>query len=174
LLIFFARIVDQSIGILRIIFATRGMKLLSFLFGFFESLIWLLAISQIITRLDNVFCIIAFPLGYAMGNVVGIYLEKKISVGYVIVRVIFQKPSDQVIRLLRKSGFRITLMDAEGVDGPVKIIFSVIRRNRLNQFLRIIRRKNPAAFYTIEDVRMVHSEFLAGNKRMMRANSVRK
>jgi len=174
LLIFFARIVDQSIGILRIIFATRGMKLLSFIFGFFESLIWLIAISQIITRLDNLICIIAFPLGYATGNVAGIYLEKKISVGYVMVRVVFQKSSADVTRMLRRMGFRITLIDAEGMDGPVKVLFSVIRRNRLRQFIRIVRRKNPAAFYTIEDVRTVHSEFFMNRKSLMRANPVRK
>ena len=174
LLIFSARIIDQTIGILRIIFATRGLKLFSFIAGFFESLIWLLAIGQLITRLDNWVCLIAFPLGFATGNVAGIMLERKISLGFVMVRVIFQKDSDDSIKFLKKSGFRVTALDAEGNEGPVKIIFSVIKRKRLKMFIRILKKKNANAFYTIEDVRSVNSEYLLDKKRIFRRNTVRK
>ena len=59
LLIFIARIFDQSVGIMRIIFATKGLRHLALLVGFFESFIWLLAISQIMKHLDNFVCYFA-------------------------------------------------------------------------------------------------------------------
>ena len=67
-LIFCFRIVDQSIGTIRLIFAAKGLKKLAPVFAFFESFIWLLAIGQIMKHLDNIYCYIAYAGGYAMGN----------------------------------------------------------------------------------------------------------
>ncbi|MFZ4401508.1 MAG: DUF2179 domain-containing protein [Bacteroidales bacterium] len=155
LLIFLARIVDQSIGILRILFATKGFKYLALLAGFFESIVWLLAISQIMKHLDNVYCYIAFAGGFAIGNFTGIYIEQRLSIGNVIVRVVFQKDSKLTILLLKRLKFRITIVDAMGMDSPVKMIFATIRRNDLKRFISILNKNNPNAFYTVEDVRMV-------------------
>ncbi|MHC1775365.1 MAG: DUF2179 domain-containing protein [Lentimicrobium sp.] len=155
LLIFLARIVDQTIGILRILFATKGLKYLVLLAGFFESLVWLLAISQIMMHLDNVYCYFAFAAGFAVGNFTGIYIEQKLSIGSVIVRVVFQKDSSLTIKLLKRLKFRITIIDALGMEDNVKMIFATIRRNDLKLFLRILNKNNPTAFFTVEDVRMV-------------------
>jgi len=155
LLIFCARIVDQSIGILRILFATKGLKYLVLLAGFFESLVWLLAVSQIMKHLDNVYCYFAFAAGFAVGNFTGMYIEQKLSIGSVIVRVVFQKDSSLTIKLLKRLKFRITIVDAMGMENDVKMIFATIRRNDLKLFLRILNKNNPTAFFTVEDVRMV-------------------
>lgn len=155
ILIFLSRIMDQSVGILRIIFATKGLKYPAFFAGFIESLIWLIAIGQIMNHLDNMFCYLAYAGGFATGNVVGIYLEQKLSIGYVMVRVIFQKDSDTTIALLRDSDFRLTIGDAMGMEQPVKVVFSTIMRTRLKTFLKVLNHNNPNAFYTIEDVKMV-------------------
>ena len=146
LMIFFARIVDQSIGILRIIFATKGYRYLTVLFAFFESLIWLLAVSQIIQNLDNIFCYIAFAGGFASGNFVGMYIENKLSLGAVIVRVVFQKDSEKAMELLKENNFRITTFDAEGAYGKVKVLFSTMKRRDVKQFLKILNENNPTAF----------------------------
>lgn len=161
LMIFAARIIDQSIGILRIIFATKGLRYLTLLFGFFESLIWLLAISQIIQHLDNIFCYLAFAAGFATGNFVGIYLESKLSIGAVIVRVVFQKDSAITISKLKESDFRTTTFDAEGAFGPVKVLFSTMKRKDVKPFLKILNENNPTAFYTIEDVKKVKDGFIS-------------
>lgn len=47
-LIFLSRIADQSIGTLRLIFLSRGFKIIAPVLGFFEVIIWLLAVTQII------------------------------------------------------------------------------------------------------------------------------
>ena len=155
LLIFIARIIDQTIGILRILFATKGLKYLVLIAGFFESFIWLLAISQIMQHLDNILCYISFAAGFAVGNFTGIFIEQKLSIGNVIVRVVFQKESNLTIKLLKRLKFRITVVDAMGMNGNVKMVFATIRRNDLKLFLKILNKNNPTAFYTVEDVRMV-------------------
>lgn len=101
LLIFLARITDQTIGTIRLIYASKGFKYLAPLVGFFESLIWLTAISQIMKHLDNFYCYIAFAGGFAMGNFFGIFLEQKISIGVVLVRIVFQNYNKQLGENLR-------------------------------------------------------------------------
>ncbi|NPD84659.1 DUF2179 domain-containing protein [Lentimicrobium sp. L6] len=170
ILIFLSRIFDQSVGILRIIFATKGLKYPAFFAGFMESLIWLIAIGQIMNHLDNALCYLAYAGGFATGNVVGIYLEQKLSIGYVMVRVIFQKDSETTISLLREADYRLTISDAEGMDQPVKVVFSTIMRNRLKVFLKILNQNNPNAFYTIEDVKMVKQGYSLKKESFFRRN----
>lgn len=164
MLIFFARIVDQSLGILRIIFATKGLKLPVLFFAFFESFIWLLAVRQILVRIDNIFYFFIFAAGFAAGNTFGIFLEEKLSIGFVIVRVVFQKDSDNSINALKERGYRLTSVDALGMEGPVKMIFSTIKRKQIKDFLQILNKENPTAFYTIEDVKQVREGFRGRRK----------
>jgi uncharacterized protein YebE (UPF0316 family) len=124
LLIFLARITDQTIGTIRLIYAAKGFKYLAPLFGFIESLIWLTAISQIIKHLDNFYCYIAFAGGFAMGNFFGIYLEQKISIGVVLVRVILQKYEAALGENLKAAGYGYTLMDALGREGSVTFFYN--------------------------------------------------
>lgn len=166
LLIFGARIVDQSLGILRIIFATKGLTFPAFLFGFFESFVWLLAIGQIMAQMDNIFYYFFFAAGFASGNVVGIFIEKKLSIGFVIVRVVFQRDSAKSIQNLKEKNYRLTIVDALGMEQPVKMIFSTIRRNQINDFISTLKLNNPNAFYTIEDVRQVKEGYLTGKSKL--------
>lgn len=152
-LIFLARIMDQSIGTLRLIFLSKGMKNIAPFLGFFEVIIWLLAIGQIMQHLDNWLCYVAYGAGFATGNFIGITLEEKLSIGTSILRVILPNESPELIAALRANNFGLTLLDAEGAKGKVKIIFSIIRRKEINVFLRVLQQYHPNAFYTIEDVK---------------------
>lgn len=156
LLIFCARIFDQSVGTLRMIFVAKGLKKWAPVFAFFESLIWLLAIGEIMKHLDNPLCYIAYAGGYAMGNYVGMVLDEKISIGNVIIRVILKNEAPELVAHLKESQYGITILDAEGAKGKVKVIFSIIKRKDVNDFISILNELNPQSFYTIEEVRSVN------------------
>lgn len=155
LLIFLARIFDVSLGTIRLIFISKGMKYFAPVIGFFEVLIWLLAIGQIMKNLNNVVCFIAYGGGFALGTFLGIFLEEKLSIGMVTVRIITQKDASELIQFLQAKNYGITCIDAEGAQGQVKIIFMIIRRQNLKNVIEIIKRFNPNAFYSIEDIRFV-------------------
>lgn len=152
-LIFFARILDQSIGTLRLIFLSKGMKYIAPFLGFFEVIIWLLAVGQIMQHLDNWVCYVAYGAGFAMGNFIGITLEERLSIGTSIIRVILSSESPELIKALKVHNFGLTILDAEGAKGKVKIIFSIIRRKEIPTFLHTLHVYHPTAFYTIEDVK---------------------
>lgn len=153
--IFAARVIDVSLGTMRIVFVSRGLKYFAPLVGFFEVIIWLLAIRTIMQNLNNVACYIAYGAGFAMGTSVGLYIEKSLAIGKSIVRIITHKDSTELITHLRKEGYGITSMEAQGANGKVHVIFMIIRRQDFEIVTEIIRQFNPKAFYTVEDVNLV-------------------
>jgi uncharacterized protein YebE (UPF0316 family) len=158
LLIFLARIVDVSMGTIRILFISRGTKFLAPLIGFFEVLIWLLAIGQIMQNLTNVLCYIAYAGGFATGTYVGIFIEEKLAMGLLLVRVVTTKDASELIEYLKSADFGVTHVAARGVAGQVRIVLTIIRRKNLNKVVEIIRRFNPNAFYSTENIRYVSKE----------------
>jgi uncharacterized protein YebE (UPF0316 family) len=155
LLIFTARVVDVSIGTIRIVFVSKGKKTLAPLFGFVEVIIWLLAISQIMRNLNNFMCYIAYGGGFAMGTFVGLLIEERMALGMLLIRVMTRMDAAELITSLKERNYGVTAIPAEGPTGEVKVIYSVIRREDLKEVVEIIKRFNPKAFYSIEDVRFV-------------------
>jgi uncharacterized protein YebE (UPF0316 family) len=164
LCIFLARVLDVSMGTLRIIFVSKGLKYLAPLIGFFEVIIWLLAIRIIMQNLNNFMCYIAYGAGFAMGNYVGIFLEKRLAVGRAVLRVITRMDATELIKTLREKGYGVTSVEAQGSDGDVNVLFMVIRRSDFATIANLIKKFNPKAFYTLEDVRLV-SEGIFPNKK---------
>ncbi len=159
-LIFAARVTDVTLGTLRIIFVSRGVKRLAVLCGFFESFIWLLAVSQIVQNLDNVVSYFAFAAGFATGNYAGMWVEGKLAMGLLAVRVITRADATGLIDFLREKKFGVTSVAARGIRGRTRLIFSIIRRRDLQCFQEAVERFNPGAFISIEDVREVRAGFL--------------
>lgn len=165
LIIFVARLVDVSLGTLRIIFVSRSMRKLAPLVGFFESLIWLFAIGQIIMNLNNIMSYIAFAAGFAAGNYLGIYLESKLAVGLLSIRAVTTNDATDLINYLREKNFGVTSVSALGISGSVRLIISVIKRKDLNAYISIVKQFNPKAFISIEDVRSVQEGIFPVEKR---------
>ena len=159
LLVFLARILDVSIGTLRIIFVSKGLKHIAALLGFFESLIWLIAVTQVMQNLNSWQTYVAFACGFGAGNYVGVVLEEKIALGNLLIRIITMKEADELVNFLWKAGYGVTSVDAQGESGPVKLIFSITKRKNLAKIIAIIKKYNPNAFYTIEDMRYVNQTY---------------
>ena len=138
-IIFFARLTDVTLGTLRILFISRSLRYTAPLVGFFESLIWLFAISQIVQNLNNVACYLAFASGFASGSYVGIYLENKLAMGLVCVRAVTPDDASELIHYLRENQFGVTSVSALGVSGQVRLIWSVIKRKEMKAFMDIVK-----------------------------------
>jgi len=153
LLIFFARVTDVTFDTMRIIFISKGEKYLPPLLGFFEIMIWLFAIGQVMQNLTNIVYYIAYAAGFATGNFVGIFIEDKMAIGKLVVRIITRKDASALIEALRSRDYGITIVDAQGATGDVKIIFTVIKRKDVDDVVGMINHFNPKAFYSMEEVR---------------------
>jgi len=151
-LIFLARITDVSLGTVRLIFVSRGFKYFAPLAGFFEVLIWILAIGQIMQNLSNPLCYVAYAGGFAAGNFVGILIVERLSLGMVLVRVITTKEIAGFVDCLKERGYGVTSVDGQGATGPVQVVFTIVPRREVRAVVQLIKAFNPQAFYTIEEV----------------------
>lgn len=158
-LIFVSRIIDVSLGTLRIILISRGFRKFAPILGFFEVLIWLIVINQIMHNLTNIINYLAYASGFAAGTYVGMFIEKKLSLGNVIIRVISQFDEDILLQKLIERKFGVTVIEGRGTQGKVKILFMIVKKQRLNEAIKLIEQYTPNSFFTIENVQEVKSAF---------------
>jgi len=157
LLVFLAEMCVVTIGTIRVIFVSRGRKLLAPLLGFFEIITWLFAIGQIMKNLNDVGCYMGFAAGFTLGNFLGVFIETKLALGTVVVRIITHREARELIETLRAAKYGLTLIEAAGATGPVKIILTVVQRRQLPQIAGLIRAFDPRTFYSVEEVQAAAS-----------------
>ncbi len=149
-LIFLLRIGDVSLGTLRIGFLVRGQRGLAGLFSFFESMVWLVAAAQVLMHLDSPLKFLGYAGGYATGTMVGVSIERWLAFGDTLMRIVAPIDSPSADEALRAEGYFVTVLNARGRDGDVRVAFTVLPRKRIHQALRVVERTNPQAFVTFE------------------------
>lgn len=164
LLIFAARILDVTLGTLRIIFVSKGKKHIAPLLGLLEVSIWLLAISQIMQNINNPVCFIAYAGGFATGNYVGVLIEEKLALGTLVIRVFLPGDDEEMKKRLYAAGFGVTSIDAHGMNGNVSLIYTIIKRKDLSKAVSIIESFNANAFYSVEDLKAVNQGIFPKDK----------
>lgn len=160
LLIFFARIIDVSVGTIRIILISRGYRYIAPILGFVEVLIWLTAISTVLGNLNNIFSYIIYAGGFATGNYVGMLLEAKIAIGYQSVRIITSKRVSALPLVLQDDGIDVTTVEGQRRAEEVILLYTVVPRGDVERVIEIVNMFEPSAFITVEDVKSHLTGFL--------------
>lgn len=158
-LIFILRVFDMTLDTLRVLVVMRGKKWLAWLLGFFQAGIYVIALSSVLSNLDNPLNMVGYALGFATGNVVGMYIEEKMAIGLVHIRVISPHLGTAIAEKLRQEGFALTEIPGRGKDGMVTVLYcSVIRKDiqRVQNYIEVI---DSEAFITIDDVRLARRGF---------------
>ena len=150
--IFLLRLLDQTLGTLRMLYVNKGKPTFGAALGFIESAIWVVAISQVIKDLDDPFLVVGYALGFASGTIVGSYIESSIAIGDVVIRIFSPKDDDSLLvaQKLRSEGFGVTIISGEGMEGEVSIAWCVAPRKKAKQVLNIVSEINPDAYVTTE------------------------
>jgi uncharacterized protein YebE (UPF0316 family) len=162
--IFLLRLLDQTLGTLRALYVNKGKPLFGAGLGFIESAIWVVAISQVIKDLDDPYLIIGYAMGFASGTIVGSYIESSIGIGDVVIRIFSSKDDNtkNVAKELRAHGFGVTIINGEGMEGEVSILWCVAPRKKAKQVLNIVYEINPSAYVTTESTSPIN---LNGNRK---------
>ena len=153
LLIFFLRVGDMSLDTVRVLFVVRGRKKLAWVLGFFQALIFVIAISSVLSHLDNPLNVIGYAGGFATGNVVGMLIEERLAIGHLQVSIVSSMRGAAVAGALRDNGFAVTEIPARGKNGMVTMLSSSVLRKDLDQIETVVLEADPDAFITVEDVR---------------------
>jgi uncharacterized protein YebE (UPF0316 family) len=149
--IFGLRVVDVSLDTIRLLAIVQGRIATAVCVGFFEVLIWISVASQVIVRIrESPIVAVAFAAGFAVGNAVGIALEKRLPFGQVMLRLVTANGGQTVIEVLSRAAQHVTAFRGDGADGPVTLIYAVCPRRKLSEVLRAAKAIDPQVVHLIE------------------------
>ncbi|MCI5071805.1 DUF5698 domain-containing protein [bacterium] len=164
-LIFFARLLDMTLDTVRVIYVTRGEKYTAATLGFFQTLIWVFAISQVIANLGGFLNAFAYAAGFSAGTFVGIYVEGKLALGKVMLRLVTRKNSDELVSVLEQEGYGYTVSKGNGHHGEVSIIYIVVVKKLLKECMDLIRQYHPRSFISVSEVKEAQEDIMPPYKR---------
>jgi len=149
-LIVVLRLFDVSLGTLRTLSVVQGRAAVSVVVGFVEVLVWVMAVSQVVTKLHVYpWLAVAYAGGFALGNAGGIWLERRLAMGSVALRLITGH-GDRVADVARRHGHVITRLEAGAAEDPHVLIYATCHRRQLPHLLAEAKTADPGLFYVIE------------------------
>jgi uncharacterized protein YebE (UPF0316 family) len=156
LLIFIARVADMSLATIRTLFLVRGRSWQAGAIGFFEAMIYIIALNQVFQNLNSVGSFFFYAAGFACGNILGAYFEEKLAIGFLTVQIVPRSYPTILIDKLREAGFGVTTWDAEGAKGKHQVLLVVISRCDRDRLISLVNQYEASAFISISEARTKH------------------
>jgi uncharacterized protein YebE (UPF0316 family) len=156
LMIFVARVVNVSMGTVRTLMSMRGQKKLATVISFFESLIFILAIGRALQNVDNLWNILGYAGGFAVGTWTGLKIEERLALGYAQVQVITQSAGDKLADVLRDAGYGVTEVVGQGLSGEVCVLTVVANRRDVPAITALASEVDAKAFVTVDSASRVY------------------
>lgn len=160
LLIFMLRVVGVALSTVRVLVMMRGQKVRSMVFGFFEVLVYVIAIGQVVSNLSNVWNILGYCLGFSAGTLVGMWLDERFIQGFANVRVVSTNRAQKIASIIRKAGYGATVGWGSGRRGRVGIVTATVLRKEIPDVFHLVEEVDPNAFVTVEEARTVRRGYL--------------
>lgn len=159
--IFFARIIDVSLGTVRTILLVKGRKGAASIIAFIEISIWFLIVREALSSaIDNPWIVVAYAGGFTAGTYIGSILSEKYISGTLNVQVISDK-SEELVNTIRKNNFAVSVVDVKGFDKNVSrvMLFIEIDKNDLFSLKKIVNSIDPKAFIIINETKHVQNGY---------------
>ncbi len=165
LIIFVARIVNVSLGTIRVNMIVRRKKTLAAVIGFVEVAIFISIIVRIIQDHNNIYGIIYYAGGFAVGTIIGITISEKFSRDLLSTNIISKKHSEDIKGLLKDEGYGITCYKGSGIDGEVEVINVICSNSSLKRLNKLVYSKDPRAFMASYMLDKIRGGFIRGLKK---------
>ncbi len=159
-LILLARVVDVSLGTIRILLLMQGSRGYAAIIGFFECLIYIFILGMMVQHLDSPINLIFYSLGFALGNYIGSFLEEKIAIGHVTLQLISKNCSHRLVEEIRNLGYGVTVCNGYGKDQVERCLLHILtKRKKLPALLRRIEEIDKECFITVLDAKKISGGF---------------
>ena len=155
LLVFILRVLNVTLSTIRVLVMMRGKKVLSASIGFFEVLVYVLALGPVINNLSNIWNLLGYCLGFAVGTLAGMGMEEWMALGYASVRIVSKERGYSVAQAIRDAGYGATVEGGQGRDGAVDVVIATVRRKEVGSLCALADQIDPSAFVTVEETRTI-------------------
>jgi len=162
-LIFVIQIVYVSAFTLRMILTLKGQKYIAALISTAEVTIYVLGLNMVLSHLDQVASLAAYAIGYALGVLVGSWIEQKLALGYVTLKVITNNPEPRLAAVLREAGYGVTSWLGSGRDGDRLVMEILTKRKNQKQLYDRIIELDAKAFVIFHEPSLIRGGFWAGS-----------
>lgn len=158
--IFFARILDVSLGTLRTIITVKGKNLLAAFIGFIEICIWFTIVREALnTDETSMFVMLSYAAGYATGTYIGGVISKKVIKGTVSVQIITSK--NDLGNIIRKHGFAVSVMNIKGQEDTDKyMLYIEVNNKSYSQLMNVVKEFDDKAFIVVNETKFVQNGFI--------------
>ena len=136
-----------------LLMVVRGYKVISTVLISCHALLFVFVLGSVFNEFDNILNVIAYAAGVGSGNVLGIFLEGKLAIGYAETRIISTQASISVAKSLRASGYAATETAGHGAKGPVTVTVCIVRRRDIRKIHDLALQLDPQCFITVESIR---------------------
>ena len=164
IIIFLGKIVEVSLGTLRIVLINRGERLIGSFIALIEITLWLIIAGNVLSDYQSdPLKMLAYALAYALGNYVGSWLEERLAFGLCSMQTVVmdQETSDKICEALRQNGFGVTELTAQGRDDETRFMrISTLRRKLADEAIALVQGIAPNARITASDVKSQRSGYL--------------
>ncbi len=168
LFIFLAKVIEVSIGTMRVILISKGYRKPGAFLAIFEILLWVFIASKVILGITE-YPIkgLVYSVGFAAGVYIGSLLENKLAVGKILINAILDcQMGKTVADVLRNSGYGVTVMDAQGKDSNRVVLMVFANRKNKQVIIKIIEELDPKAFIVANEVSILHGGYLSPWRRI--------
>jgi uncharacterized protein YebE (UPF0316 family) len=154
-LLFALRATDLTLATLRMLAIVRGRPTVAWFLGFFGAILFILGAAGLLANLTQPLSILAYAAGFATGTALGLTLERQFLPANSLVRIYSPTRGSAIAAALRKAGRGATEVPGRGRSGVVDLIFTYVRRRQENRVRRDIRKVDPEAVMTVENVKVL-------------------
>jgi len=170
LIIFVAKIVEVSLGTVRMILVNKGYRNESVLLSLVEIFMWVFIASAVINNLSEApIKGIVYGLGFASGVYLGSIIEKKLAFGMVLIETIASETTGMAIaERLREIGFGVTTISGQG-RLEKRVVIKVFSRRRNEEIVtKEILALDPTAMIISEDIKRMTGGFITPSKSLFK------
>jgi len=155
--IFFARIIDVTLGTIRTVLVVRGRRFTPAFIAFFEVLIWFLVAREALTTdVTSILIPICYAAGYATGTYIGGFISNNFVDGLIGVQVTTKTSKvKKMLEEIRKAGFGASAIDLKNPqDNEDKTMLMIqLNKSKLKTLTHIVRSNDPDAFVVINETK---------------------
>lgn len=155
--VFFARMIDVSIGSARTIFLVKQRNLIACILAFIEILIWYFVARQILTGTNtNLFVVFSYAGGYAIGTYIGGLINKYFVKGTLTAMVITSSDNRVMIEELRNAKYGVSIM---GLEENKLLLLIQFNKRTIKKLKSIVNRIDRNAFMIINETFKVENGY---------------
>ena len=167
-IIFGSILVQVLLGTVRHIFMIKNNRILTVAIGFFESAVALtvaiIVISNAVKEGINVFMILSYSAGFALGLYIGMLISQLLSKDILSINIFSINNSSEIEDTLREKGFGVTSYTGSGKDGNLRTLHVVCKKNNFVKLKSLVKRIDPKVMVTSHTLEGTSGGFIYGIK----------